>query len=78
LFSGSFQVRNEIPAIFEPYSFRVLVYANGLGGAPFNLIKGGLDSVGAHSVSGHHVIRFSSSALASGYEESGALSLSRP
>lgn len=78
LFSGSFQVRNEIPAILEPYSFRLLVYANGLGGAPFNLIKGGLDNVGAHSVSGHHVIGFSSSALASGYEETGTLSLSRP
>jgi hypothetical protein len=78
LFSGAFQVRNEISAIFEPYSFRVLVYANGLGGAPFNLILGGVDAIGSTSVSGHHVIRFSSSALGSGYEESGVLSLSRP
>ena len=78
LAAGTFQVRDEISASFEPYSFRVLLYAGGLGGAPFNLILGGLDSVGPISVSGHHVIRLYTGAMALVFEDSGALLLSRP
>jgi len=77
-YSGTFLVRDEIPASFEPYSFRVLVYANGLGGAPFNLISGGLDAVGPTAVSGHQVIRLLSAAMTLVFEDSGALLLSRP
>lgn len=77
-FSGSFQVRNEIPSVFEPYSFKILLYANGLGGSPFNLIQGGLDSVGTTSVSGHHVTRFLSASMALVFEDAGTLFLGRP
>lgn len=77
-FAGPFQVRDEIPACFEPYSFRVLLYANGLGGAPFNLIRGGLDAVGSTTLHGRHVTEFSSSLTTTGFEDSGALELSRP
>jgi cyclophilin family peptidyl-prolyl cis-trans isomerase len=77
-FSGSFQVRDEIPAVLEPYSFTVLIHANGLGGSPFNLIRGGLDSVGATSVSGHHVTRFLTNSMSLVFEDAGILSLGRP
>ena len=77
-FSGLFQVRAEIPPVFEPYSFKVLLYANGFGGSPFNLIQGGLDSIGATKVSGHHVTQFLSASMALVFEDAGALSLGRP
>jgi len=77
-FSGSFQVRDEIPAVYEPYSFTVLLYANGLGGSPFNLIRGGLDAVGPTGVSGHHVTRFLTSSMSLVFEDAGTLSLDRP
>jgi peptidyl-prolyl cis-trans isomerase A (cyclophilin A) len=77
-FSGSFEVRGEIPVDFGPRSFRVLLYANGLGGSPFNLIRGGLDVVGSDAVSGRHVTEFLSPSLNLVFEDIGRLELSRP
>ena len=78
-FAGAFEVRDEIVKVLEPYSFRVLLRANGLGSAPFNLIFGGLDAVAPNMVTGHHVTRFLSSPTAGTfYEDKGGLTLSRP
>ncbi|RYD45209.1 MAG: hypothetical protein EOP85_09050, partial [Verrucomicrobiaceae bacterium] len=52
IFEGDFQVRDEVPAVFGPYSFRVLIHAENLGGSPFNLIRGGIDTVNSGDVTG--------------------------
>jgi peptidyl-prolyl cis-trans isomerase A (cyclophilin A) len=77
-FAGPFQLRSEIPAVMEPYSFRVLLYSSGLGGAPFNLISGGFDSIGPASVSGHHVTGLYSAGMALVFEDTGSFTLTRP
>ncbi len=76
--SGNFQVHSAIPATFEPYSFQILLYANGLGGAPFNLIRAGIDAIKSAKVTGRHVTTFSDPALNQVFEDGGLLELSRP
>lgn len=78
LFSGNFQVRSEVPAVFNPYAFKILIHAQGLGGAPYNLIRGGIDEVGAGSVTGRHVVTFQPSIGAEGFEDSGTVTVTRP
>lgn len=77
-FSGPFQVRTEIPAVLDPYSFRILLHANGLGGAPFNLIRGGIDNVGTSTVTGRHETSLYSETMMPIFDDSGTLQLSRP
>lgn len=77
-FSGPFTVRPEIPAKFDAYGFSVLLFADGLGGAPMNWIRGGYDAVGSESVTGRQVTGFYDASLSPVFEDSGSLELSRP
>jgi peptidyl-prolyl cis-trans isomerase A (cyclophilin A) len=77
-FAGNFTVSNLIPAEFEPYSFRVLLHAAGLGGSPYNLIRAGIDTVQPGSVNGRHLTRLYDSSLNPVFEDPGTMSLSRP
>jgi peptidyl-prolyl cis-trans isomerase A (cyclophilin A) len=77
-FSGPFTVRPEIPAKYDAYRFSVLLFADGLGGAPMNWIRGGYDTVGSESVTGRQVTGFFDAALNPVFEDSGSLELSRP
>ena len=77
-FSGNFQVRTEVPAVYGPYSFRVLIHADGLGGSPFNLIRGGIDTVAAKTVSGRHVTSLMDANMMLVFDDAGALGLTRP
>lgn len=77
-FFGSFTVRPEIPAKYDAYGFSVLLFADGLGGAPMNWIRGGYDTIGAGSVTGRQVTGFYDAALNPVFEDSGSLELSRP
>ncbi|RYD20090.1 MAG: hypothetical protein EOP88_16435 [Verrucomicrobiaceae bacterium] len=77
-FAGSFQVRNEIPAVFNPYAFRVLLQVQGMPSTPFHLIRGGVDGVNPGSVTGHHRVMFQETAGQNGFEDRGAMVLTRP
>jgi peptidyl-prolyl cis-trans isomerase A (cyclophilin A) len=77
-FAGNFQVLPELPPEFGPYAFRILIHAEGLGGAPFNLIRGGIDTVEAGSVSGRHVVSMQDVNQSPVFEDSGTLTLTRP
>jgi hypothetical protein len=77
-FTGHFTVRPEIPAKYDAYGFSVLLFADGLGGAPMNWIRGGYDMIGAGSVTGRQVTGFFDAALNPVFEDSGSLELSRP
>lgn len=77
-FAGSFQVRNEIPAVFNPYAFRVLLQVQGMPSTPFHLIRGGVDGVNPGSVTGHHRVMFQETAGQNGFEDRGVLVLTRP
>lgn len=77
-FRGDFTVRPEIPARYDAYGFSVLLYAEGLGGAPMNWIRGGYDTVGVGSVTGRQVIGLYDVELNPVFEDSGSLELSRP
>lgn len=77
-FSGSFTVVADSPPIFEPYSFRVLLRTPGLGGAAFNLIRGGVDSIHPNEVGGHQRILLSDAEGNAIFEDSGPMWLTRP
>ncbi len=78
IFQGAFQVRDEIPAIFNPYSFRILVHTQGMQQTPYSLIRGGIDTVNPTNVTGRHTVIFQPAIGASGLQESGTLVLTRP
>jgi hypothetical protein len=76
-FSGSFQVSSaEVPK-FEPYSFRILLHAAGLGGSPFQLIRGGIDDTLPHHVTGRHHTRFMSATMMPVFDDMGSISITR-
>ena len=77
-FSGPFVVVGSMPPVLDPYSFRILLYASGLGGSPYNLIRGGYDSVTAGKVSGRQTILFSNNSLSPVFEDAGSFELTRP
>jgi cyclophilin family peptidyl-prolyl cis-trans isomerase len=77
-FEGDFQLRTEVPPFFGPYSFRVLLHVDGLGGAPFNLIRGGYDSVSVSAVSGRLKISLLSPTMTKVFDDEGSIVLSRP
>lgn len=77
-YSGTFTVAASQAPVFEPYSFRILLYANGLGGSPYNLIRGGYDAVSAGKVTGRHVTLFSSASQSPVFEDAGTFELTRP
>lgn len=78
IFEGDFHVDDQIPAVFGPYAFRILIYAEGLGQAPFNLIRGGIDIVNSNNVTGRHLVSLRPSVLAEGMDDRGTLTLTRP
>ena len=47
--------QDDLPAWYGSYSFSVMIEAPGLGGAPFNMIRGGIDSVAGSLRGGRHV-----------------------
>lgn len=77
-FTGFFEVVDSSPPQFEPYSFRVLLYAHGLGGSPYNLIRGGYDAMSGGMVSGRQVTLFSNDSLSPVFEDAGTFELSGP
>ena len=77
-FSGTFQVSSAEAPEFEPYSFKILLFAAGLGGSPFNLIRGGLDETHPNHVSGRHRTLFMSASMTPVFEDMGILSVTRP
>ena len=78
MFAGAFAVVVDAPPVFEPYSFRVLLSTPGLGGAAFNLIRGGVDSIHATGISGHQRVMLLDAAREPVFEDSGPLWLTRP
>lgn len=78
IFSGPFTVVADPPPTFEPYSFRVLLHTPGLGGAAFNLIRGGIDSIHANGVAGHQRIDLLDAGGKAVFGDAGPLSLTRP
>lgn len=77
-FTGSFEVAESSPPQFEPYSFRVLLYAHGLGGSPYNLIRGGYDAMTGGMVSGRQVTLFSDDSQSPIFEDTGTFELTGP
>lgn len=77
-FSGPFVVVNSMPPVFEPYAFRILLYASGLGGSPYNLIRGGYDSDSVGTVSGRQITLFSNNSQSPVFEDAGTFELTRP
>lgn len=77
-FSGTFVVVASMPPAFGPYSFRILLFSNGLGGSPYNLIRGGYDTVSAGKVSGRQITLFSNNAQNPVFEDAGTFELTRP
>jgi peptidyl-prolyl cis-trans isomerase A (cyclophilin A) len=77
-FSGNFTVSDLVAAQFEPYSFRILLLAGGLGGSPYNLIRAGIDTVDTDAVTGRHITLFSDGSLNPVFEDEGTMELSRP
>lgn len=77
-FTGAFTVDASQAPVFEPYSFRILLFASGLGGSPSHLIRGGYDAVSAGKVSGRHVTLFSSASQSPVFEDAGTFELTRP
>jgi cyclophilin family peptidyl-prolyl cis-trans isomerase len=76
-FAGSFTVSAEVAPRFDPYSFQVLLHTPGLGGARFNLIRGGIDAVDSAAVSGHHQTLLMDSNMSPLFEDLGPLHLTR-
>jgi peptidyl-prolyl cis-trans isomerase A (cyclophilin A) len=77
-YSGTFTVAASQAPVLEPYSFRILLYSNGLGGSPYNLIRGGYDAVSVGKVTGRHVTLFSSASQSPVFEDAGTFELTRP
>lgn len=77
-FAGPFTVRDETPPRFGPWSFRLLIEAEGLGNAPFNLIRGGYDSFGDGTAAGRHHTSLGDTPGANAFNDYGSLSLSGP
>lgn len=78
LFSGNFTVSETIPSRHEAYAFSVLIHAPGLGGAPYNLIRGGYESVNPTSVTGRQFITMMDAALGLVFEDNGTFRIDRP
>jgi peptidyl-prolyl cis-trans isomerase A (cyclophilin A) len=77
-FAGNFTVSGLVPAQFEPYSFRILLLANGLGGSPYKLIRSGIDTVDPQAVTGRHITLLSDGSMNPVFEDEGTMELSRP
>jgi peptidyl-prolyl cis-trans isomerase A (cyclophilin A) len=77
-FSGPFHVRTEIPARYDAHGFSVLLYADGLGGAPMNWIRGGYDEIGPGAVTGRQITGLFDAEMNPVFEDSGDMELSRP
>lgn len=77
-FAGPFTVRPEIPAKYDAYGFSILLFADGLGGAPMNWIRGGYDVIGAESLTGRQVTGLYDAMFNPVFEDTGSLVLSRP
>jgi peptidyl-prolyl cis-trans isomerase A (cyclophilin A) len=77
-FAGNFTVSDLVPAQFEPYSFRILLFASGLGGSPYNLIRAGIDTVVPEAATGRHITLFSDELMNPVFEDEGSMELSRP
>lgn len=77
-FSGAFQVRSEVTPVYEPNRFKILLHADGLGGSPFNLIRGGWDETGSGTLSGRHETRLMNESMTPVFDEKGSVELNRP
>lgn len=77
-FSGLFTVSDSSPSEFQPHSFRMLLYASGLGGSPYSLIRAGIDNTELSAVHGRHATRFLDESMNTVFEDEGTMILTRP
>lgn len=76
LFQGNFQLQQDLVPFFGLWSFRILIHANGLGGSPFNLIRGGFDGLSSSVVNGRVQISMVDATKTSSTDYEGTLVLS--
>ena len=77
-FIGTFTIRPEIAPYYDGYAFRLLVQVSNMGGAKFNLIRGGFDQIVTGKVTGRNLTALWTSEMDLIFEDQGSLELTRP